>query len=295
MPVRFSTLFKPAILALLLVACSVNPQPAGLTPIPTLAPGATPTLVSAVQVAAAAVTPAAQATVDPAIGASIFMQNCAPCHGAQGEGITGPALRNNDFVKSQGDAQVFKTVANGRSGTAMPAWLQANGGKLNEAQINNVVAFLHSLQGVAPLPTATPVPTDTPQPTVANAPTPEPAQPSQPGGPGKAVTLTGDVARGKLVFGAVCSACHGPEGVQGVPNPGSDDGSVPVLNPIDSTIANSDPKAFATNVDLFVEHGSIPSGPAPQIMMPSFGDSKLLTDQQIADLIAYIMSLNSPQ
>jgi len=26
--------------------------------------------------------------------------------------------------------------------------------------------------------------------------------------------------------------------------------------------------------------------------MPSFGDRKLLTDQQIADLIAYIISLN---
>jgi len=139
------------------------------------------------------------------------------------------------------------------------------------------------------------MPTDTPEPASANAPTPEPARPSLPGGAGKAVTLTGDVARGKLAFGSVCSACHGPEGVQGVPNPDSDDGSVPVLNPIDSTIANADKKVFATNIDLFIEHGSVPSGPAPQIMMPSFGDSKLLTDQQIADIIAYLISVNSPQ
>jgi len=27
--------------------------------------------------------------------------------------------------------------------------------------------------------------------------------------------------------------------------------------------------------------------------MPAFGDGKLLTDQQIADIIAYVMALNS--
>ena len=28
-------------------------------------------------------------------------------------------------------------------------------------------------------------------------------------------------------------------------------------------------------------------------MMPAFGDGKLLTDQQIADIIAYVLALNS--
>ena len=78
----------------------------------------------------------------------------------------------------------------------------------------------------------------------------------------------------------------------GIPNPGSDDGSVPALNPIDPTIASSDPGVFAVNVDLFIEHGSIPEGPNPLIMMPSFGDDGMLTDQQIADLIAYVMYIN---
>jgi mono/diheme cytochrome c family protein len=64
------------------------------------------------------------------------------------------------------------------------------------------------------------------------------------------------------------------------------------MNPIDPTIANADPKIFATNVDLFIQHGSVPEGPGPMIIMPSFGDSKMLTEQQIADLIAYVMHLN---
>jgi mono/diheme cytochrome c family protein len=81
------------------------------------------------------------------------------------------------------------------------------------------------------------------------------------------------------------------EGV-GAPNPGSDDGIVPELNPIDSTMVDPDPKVFATNVDLFVQHGSIPSGLGPSVMMPPFGDGKMLTEQQTADVIAYVMLLN---
>lgn len=64
------------------------------------------------------------------------------------------------------------------------------------------------------------------------------------------------------------------------------------MNPIDPTIANPDPKIFAANADLFIQHGSLPEGPGPVLIMPSFGDSKMLTEQQMADLIAYVMSLN---
>jgi hypothetical protein len=177
----------------------------------------------------------------------------------------------------------------------MPAWLQANGGSLTEAQITSVMAYLHTLQGVSALPTATPMPpAPTEEPPAPGAPTPEPAQPSNPGGPGPAGAMAGDVTRGRVEFGLYCAPCHGPEGMEevGVPNPGSDDGIVPELNPIDPTLVNADSKIFAANLDLFIEHGSVPEGPSPLIMMPSFGDSKMLTEQQIADLIAYIISLN---
>ena len=93
------------------------------------------------------------------------------------------------------------------------------------------------------------------------------ARPSNPGGPGE-------------------------EGTQGVPNPGTDDGSVPALNPIDSTMVSSDYKTFAYNIDLFVQHGSTPAGPNPSIFMPPWGDQNALTQQQIADVIAYVISLN---
>jgi mono/diheme cytochrome c family protein len=118
------------------------------------------------------------------------------------------------------------------------------------------------------------------------------ARPSNPGGPGDAVDLTGDAMSGAEIFQTNCVPCHGPEGAQGVPNPGTDDGSVPTLNPIDPTMVSSDYKTFAYNIDLFVQHGSTPAGPNPSIFMPPWGDSGNLSQQQIADVIAYVVSLN---
>ncbi len=284
-------------LAVLPGACSSpNPQPPGLTPIPTLAPGATPTLVAALQapaVESGTELSAETGQPDPALGAIIYLQHCSPCHGDQGQGVIGPALRNSQYIQTSDDQTLFATIASGRTTVGMPAWLLANGGPLTTAQVGHTIAYVRSLQNVSPLPQATLQPTETPAP--GPTPVPEAAQPSNPGGPGPAMALTGDAAQGTGMFGLYCSSCHGPEGVIGLPNPDSDDGAVPALNPIDPTIANPDPKVFATNVDLFVEHGSVPAGPGPQIVMPSFGDGKLLDPQKIADIIAYVLQLNAAQ
>jgi mono/diheme cytochrome c family protein len=110
--------------------------------------------------------------------------------------------------------------------------------------------------------------------------------------PGKAIDLTGDPVKGAAIFTAQCVQCHGIDGKQGVDNPGSTDGTVPPLNPIDEAIKNADPKAFATNLDLYVENGSTPEGTSPKLKMPAFGAQSFLTQQQIADVIAYVMGLN---
>lgn len=89
------------------------------------------------------------------------------------------------------------------------------------------------------------------------------ARPSNAGGPGNAVNLTGNVDSGKQIFATNCQACHAAEGKGGNPNPGATDGGIPPLNPIDPTLANSDYKIFATNIDLFIEHGSTPEGTNP--------------------------------
>jgi mono/diheme cytochrome c family protein len=126
----------------------------------------------------------------------------------------------------------------------------------------------------------------------ATQPAPQIARPSNSGGPGAALNLTGNATAGQEIFVANCQKCHGPQGQAGVNNPGSDDGTVPHLNPIDSSLVNSDPLVFAFNLDLFIEHGSTPSGSSPLLSMPAWGDQKKLTPQQIADVIAYVITLN---
>ena len=144
-------------------------------------------------------------------------------------------------------------------------------------------------------PTPTPVPTSAP--TESGTTAAEVPHPSNPGGPGPAVNLTGNAQNGIAVYNLKsvdknCASCHGPEGKGEIANPGSTDGTVPPLNPIDEALVDKDLKVFAQNIDLFIEHGSTPDGPNPQLTMPAWGDDKTLTPQQIADVIAYIISLN---
>jgi mono/diheme cytochrome c family protein len=126
----------------------------------------------------------------------------------------------------------------------------------------------------------------------------ESPKPSEEGGPGKAIGLTGDAKNGQVIFDTVkindksCATCHGNAGKGGVANPGANDKTVPALSPLKPGFKNADPKVYATNIDLFIEHGSTPLGQNPQLTMPAWGDGKSLTPQQIADVIAYVISLN---
>jgi mono/diheme cytochrome c family protein len=156
------------------------------------------------------------------------------------------------------------------------------------------VKFPVATKYVAPPPTPTllatlPPESDTPGP---GEPAVDVARPSNPGGPGPALGLQGDINRGKEIYAANCEYCHAAEGKGGLPNPGTTDGTVPALNPIDPTLVNADYQTFAYNLDLFLEHGSVPEGPEPTRSMPVWGDNGALTPQQIADVIAYIISLN---
>ena len=112
---------------------------------------------------------------------------------------------------------------------------------------------------------------------------------------GAAATIHGSAAQGQIVFAQNCQACHNADGKGGLANPGSDDGTVPPLNPIDpgfKATAKGDPAVFAREIDLFIQHGSRPSGSNPTLSMIPWGDQNKLTQQQIADVEAYVMQLN---
>ncbi len=112
---------------------------------------------------------------------------------------------------------------------------------------------------------------------------------------GQAASIHGNPLAGRAVFDKNCSTCHGDRGVGGVDNPGSNDGTVPAVNPIDpGFLADSqgDPAIFAAELDLFLQHGSRPNGDNPKKLMTAWGDTKKLSQQDIADAEAYVMSMN---
>jgi len=77
-------------------------------------------------------------------GASIFRQNCATCHGADGKGTTAqntPDLTNFRARSGIPSQTIIDVVTNGKPGTAM----QGFSGRLSAAEIRDVAAFVQSL------------------------------------------------------------------------------------------------------------------------------------------------------
>jgi len=112
------------------------------------------------------------------------------------------------------------------------------------------------------------------------------------GAPGPVVKMIGDPKHGAVLFGLDCAKCHGNAGAGNVPNPGSQAGVVASLAPISRRLFSDDPLVFAENIDRVIQHGASPPGPSPALTMPAFGDSKSLTQPEIANIEAYIQSLN---
>lgn len=75
-------------------------------------------------------------------GAALYKSYCTFCHGTGGRGAKGPNL-TDEFWKFGGtDEAIYQTLAHGRPGTQMGAFLTAE--KMNEDQIWKVIAYLRS-------------------------------------------------------------------------------------------------------------------------------------------------------
>jgi mono/diheme cytochrome c family protein len=95
--------------------------------------------------------PVPEVNGDPNAGFVIFEQNCVACHGEGGVGRIGATL-DTTFPALHPGAFALTTISNGVSGTLMPAWSQANGGPLTDQQINDVAAYVLSIQKSAAAP-----------------------------------------------------------------------------------------------------------------------------------------------
>jgi ubiquinol-cytochrome c reductase cytochrome b subunit len=221
-------------------------------------------------------------------GAGLYQAlGCPACHSINGTGgKVGPDLaaeksrnRSAEWLEEQiGDPRSH----NPRTG--MPAF-----SRLTPGEVGALSRYLLSL---APKESGPAGASGTPS---AEAASPE----GQPAGGGQAESrnalaprLIGNPGHGELLFAQYCGSCHGTQGKGGVPNPGSEDGTVPALSPIDRELYEPDPDRFVSKIDPFLQHGSVPPGSRPALKMPDFGDSRILTQQQIAHLEAYVLGLN---
>lgn len=121
--------------------------------------------------------------------ATLYKQNCAACHGANGQ--NGPAidLANPEYQALVDDASLRRWISDGMPGTEMSAFAQSSGGMLTDAQVNALVAGMR-MQWL--------------QPNVYGNATP----------PAYAQSQAGDPHRGQQSYQARCAGCHDSSGQQ---------------------------------------------------------------------------------
>jgi mono/diheme cytochrome c family protein len=233
-------------------------------------------------------------------GAELFEAQCSRCHGTNGTGIAGlcPPLNDRYFFDQRLEEiawsgaledYIVATVSSGRlastrpqlypgQGTpAMPSFSDQYGGPLREDQIRNIAAYVLNWQETAEMVEAPPTPAG---PTVGTDITKELPE--------------GDVAAGEaLATSLACTACHiaaptGPAWLATGDQPG-------IGTRAESRISEADYTGAATSAAQYLfeaisDPGVYIVANYPAGVMPG-NYASTLTEQQMADLIAYLLSL----
>jgi mono/diheme cytochrome c family protein len=233
-------------------------------------------------------------------GADLYAQACAGCHGQQGEGVPGlcPPLKDKAFFTTRLNEvgwsgglrdYIVATVSSGRltstrpdqyvgnGNPAMPSWSQEFGGPLRTDEIHNLADFILNWEEEAlSMPDVTAVPID---------------------GVGTDITIQlpeGDVARGELLATAKgCTGCH----VSQLVGPGweATSSEAGIGGRAETRFTQSDYTGQATDAQQYLlesivlTNAFVVEGFAENIMPQNYGDT--LTDQETADIIAYMLSL----
>jgi cytochrome c oxidase cbb3-type subunit 3 len=81
------------------------------------------------------------------VGKSIYKMNCVSCHGAEGGGVIGPNLCDENYKHIKKVEDIVKVINEGVAGGAMPAWATRIP---NKNDIVMVSAYVASLRGNSP-------------------------------------------------------------------------------------------------------------------------------------------------
>ncbi|NOY17229.1 MAG: c-type cytochrome [Gammaproteobacteria bacterium] len=112
-------------------------------------------------------------------GQRLYVQNCAACHGYNGDGGVGVPLSLPDFLATASDDYFFKTIRKGRPGRVMPAFKN-----LSNNEVDSIIHFIRTWSDNAP-----------------------PNYSTQP--------VRGNAINGGKLFQAQCASCHGKSGKGG--------------------------------------------------------------------------------
>jgi cytochrome c oxidase cbb3-type subunit 3 len=118
---------------------------------------------------------------------TLYAENCAACHGAEGKGGAAIALADPVYLAIADDAAIRRVIANGVRGTAMPAFAHSAGGMLTDKQIDVIAREIRSRWS---------------RPGILGAANP----------PGYAAKSAGIIPRGEFAYKTYCESCHGPGG-----------------------------------------------------------------------------------
>jgi len=121
--------------------------------------------------------------------ATLYGENCAGCHGADGKSGAAIAMNNPVYLAIVDDASMRRVITNGIPGTAMPPFAQSAGGSLTDHQIDLLIAGIRKdWSGAAD----------------AGA-----------GAPPYSSSTQGDSNSGAQLYATNCQSCHGRDGKGG--------------------------------------------------------------------------------
>ena len=223
---------------------------------------------------------------------TLYAENCAVCHGLNGEGISSVPALNNPSLVTMPFEEIQKTIARGRYQTAMPAWSLLDGGPLSDYQIDELVLLIQYGDwaetgdrvvnlGLAPL-----VPFTTQA---------DPALLEQVGALTDGATLQTAVQ----LFAANCVSCHGADGLGTSIAPALNDEDTRAKLPEDLTrtltFGNTGtlmvgwsntltPEEISALITLVQRWQEVPLGtiPAPNVPIPTTEESIALGSQLFA-------------
>jgi len=112
-------------------------------------------------------------------GETLFVNNCAVCHGEQGKGGVGVPLALPDFQRQVSDQFLYTTIRMGRPGRVMPAFTQ-----FSDDEIHKIIEYIRTFTRV-------------------KRPEHNPAH------------IKGNIEHGRKLFAQDCAMCHGDHGQGG--------------------------------------------------------------------------------